>query len=31
MVLPNFVRNMIREKYKEEVPSVGDGPFVWNL
>jgi hypothetical protein len=28
MVLPNFVRNMIRVKYKEEVPSVGDVPFV---
>jgi hypothetical protein len=22
---------MIREKYKEEVPSIGAGPFVWNL
>lgn len=31
MVLPNFVRNIIREKYEEEVPSVGACPFVWNL
>ena len=31
IVLSNYVRNTIPEKYKEVVPSVGAGPFVWNL